>query len=106
MIDFDEHGSFQRIYCNIALPADWSKTWEVSWVDLDLDIIVTTQEKAHLIDQEEFDERIKDGIYPPEIASLATDTAMKILSIADSGRFPFLKSSLSSCLLEIKNLAK
>ncbi len=102
MIDFDENGSFQKIYCNIALPADWSKALEVSWIDLDFDIIVTEQEGAKLIDKDEFDERFRNGIYPSEIANLATDTAMKILAIADSGLFPFLKSSLSNCLLEIE----
>lgn len=25
MIDFDTNGNFQKIYCNIALPANWSQ---------------------------------------------------------------------------------
>ena len=104
MIDFNMEGDFQKIYCNIALPADWSQNWEVSWIDLDLDIIVKNWEKAKLIDKDEFDENIKNGIYPAEIANLATNTANELMLITDSGNFPFIKSSLTECLATIQRI--
>lgn len=104
MLDFDKQGNFQKIYCNIALPADWSQNWEISWIDLDLDIIVTNKEKAKLIDKDEFDENVRNGVYPIEIIDLATSTANAIMSVADSGNFPFIQSSLPEWLGTIKRI--
>lgn len=65
---------------------------------------MTDREKIKLVDKDEFDENVKNGIYPVEIAHLATNTADELMPIVGSGNFPFIKSSLSECLVAIQKI--
>ena len=61
-------GGLHCHYCNIALPAKWSER-ELSFVDLDVDIVVDVDNSVKVLDEDEFEaNRIVFG-YPKDVVA-------------------------------------
>lgn len=75
-------------YCNMAMPARRGDG-EISWTDLDLDVMCDFEQGVLLKDVELFEQRAADGYYPPEIVERVRSARDDVLALAASGAFPF-----------------
>jgi protein associated with RNAse G/E len=75
-------------YCNIALPAKWVEG-ELSFVDLDVDIVVCADNSVKVLDEHEFeDNRILLG-YPAEILEGVRKAVDEVKALVGGMEFPF-----------------
>jgi uncharacterized protein len=75
-------------YCNIALPAKWSER-ELSFVDLDVDIVVGVDNSVKVLDEDEFEaNRIVFG-YPADIVAGVRKAIDEVKELASRFEFPF-----------------
>jgi protein associated with RNAse G/E len=75
-------------YCNIALPAKWSER-ELSFVDLDVDVLVGADNSVKVLDEDEFDaNRIVFG-YPTDIVAGVRDAVEEVKALVSRLEFPF-----------------
>lgn len=78
------------IYCDIALPAEWSGPGEVTIVDLDLDVCrVRADGRVFLDDEDEFAEHQVRYNYPPEVIAAASTAAARLVDAVTAGAEPF-----------------
>ena len=98
--------SFSAYYVNIALPARWDDTYRVSYVDLDLDVLLVTEESnrvghthaergIHELDRDEFEERQIEFGYPPEVVARAEAALVEVKAQMAAQAFPFDNSLLN-----------
>ncbi|MEO5743733.1 MAG: DUF402 domain-containing protein [Terracoccus sp.] len=70
-------------------PGPGGPRWEVTMVDLDLDVILTREGHLFVDDEDEFEQHQGLLRYPPEVISLAEQTAREVLDAVGAGREPF-----------------
>lgn len=63
--------------------------WEVTMVDLDLDVVLTRDGDLFVDDEDEFAEHQIVLGYPPEVIELAQRTCLEVLTAVGAGREPF-----------------
>ena len=63
--------------------------WEVTMVDLDLDVVLTREGHLFVDDEDEFDEHRLSLGYPPEVVALARATRDTVLAAVARGDEPF-----------------
>jgi protein associated with RNAse G/E len=81
-------GGLHCHYCNIALPARWSER-ELSFVDLDVDLVVDVDNSVKVLDEEEFEaNRVIFG-YPAEIVAGVREAVEEIKALVSNLEFPF-----------------
>ena len=77
------------LYIDMTTPAEWDGE-VLRMVDLDLDVIEPRDERGiFLDDQDEFEEHQLAYGYPPEIISLAEDSAERVLAAVAAGDPPY-----------------
>ena len=89
------------VYVDMTTPAVWQRRagtgehgdegpeWEVTMVDLDLDVVLTREGLLFVDDEDEFAEHQVSLGYPPEVVALAEDAARTVLAAVAEGREPF-----------------
>ena len=89
------------VYVDMTTPAVWQRRgsvgehgdvgpeWEVTMVDLDLDVVLTREGHLFVDDEDEFAEHQVSLGYPPEVVALAEDAARTVLAAVAEGREPF-----------------
>ena len=85
------------LYVDMTTPARWrplapgpeGPRWEVTMVDLDLDVILTREGHLFVDDEDEFEAHRALLGYPPEVVSLAEHTAREVLRAVGEGTEPF-----------------
>ena len=77
---------------------------EVSWTDLELDVVFDKHGKPALHDQDEFDEVVERGGYTPDIIDKAKNTAEYLMSQSHSVEFPFTRSYRDEMLAIVDKL--
>jgi protein associated with RNAse G/E len=81
-------GQLHCHYCNIALPATWSER-ELSFVDLDIDIVVDLDNSVKVLDEDEFEaNRIVFG-YPADIIAGVREAVEEVKALVSRFEFPF-----------------
>ena len=70
-------------------PGSAGPRWEVTMVDLDLDVILTREGHLFVDDEDEFEEHQMLLGYPPDVVSLAERTCREVLQAVGEGREPF-----------------
>lgn len=88
-IDLTKDGAFKMLYINIATPAIL-KGNEITWKDLELDIVRMPGRPAELVDEDEFQEAKNSGLLSLDLADKAEEVAAELMKVVDKGAFPFL----------------
>lgn len=102
---YDRAGDFHHAYCNVATPGVYDEqSSEVSWTDLELDVVFDKDGKATLLDQDEFNEAVEQGGYTSGLIDDATNAAEYLMSQAHSVEFPFTRSHRDEMLAIVDKL--
>ena len=91
-----------RIYVDMTTEPVWQRRdgrsdhwgadgpeWEVTMVDLDLDVVLTRDGNLFLDDEDEFLAHRESLGYPPDVVALAERTSTDVLRAVAEGREPF-----------------
>ncbi|GDY52426.1 hypothetical protein SVIO_030490 [Streptomyces violaceusniger] len=79
-----------EIYCDIATPAEWRSSHEVSMVDLDLDVLRKRTDGSTLMDDEdEFAEHQVRYGYPADVIAEAEAAGRWLMDAVDGRAEPF-----------------
>ncbi|MEA3319533.1 MAG: DUF402 domain-containing protein [Bacillota bacterium] len=90
-----ENGCIVSYYCNVALPS-LLRGNEISFVDLDLDLVKKQNEQWEVIDEEEFETNSFKYNYPLELKEGAIGSLEEMKSRVNKKEFPFNESVLES----------
>jgi protein associated with RNAse G/E len=82
-------------YCNVATPALVDGN-VISYVDLDIDVLVNHDLSYQVLDLPEFEANAERYGYPDEVKRNASDAVEEIVSIIRERQFPFTEAELYS----------
>jgi protein associated with RNAse G/E len=86
---FLEHdGTTKLYYCNVNMPPDLS-CGVLSYVDLDIDILVQPDFSYQVLDLDEFATNAARYGYPEELRQRAHQAVDELISLIDTRQFPF-----------------
>jgi protein associated with RNAse G/E len=97
MLNFDREGNLLLIYCNVTMPYSFD-SGSLTWVDLDLDVVMAPESPASLVDADEFEAHSGEYGYPEHVVERSRATAAMLLDRAGSGGFPFRVDDLDATL--------
>lgn len=81
-------GAFRNFYCNVNMPPAFDGR-TLTYVDLDIDIIVRPDFSYEILDMDEFETNAGRFNYPAEVRAGAERALAELLSLIESRRFPF-----------------
>lgn len=81
-------GELRNYYCNVNLPARFEKS-VLSFVDLDMDVLVAPDFTYRVLDIEEFQANTTRYGYPTEILRHADAALADLIALIEARRFPF-----------------
>ncbi len=85
---FDPAGQILYHFCNVLTAARYDPP-RLSYVDLDLDLVVWPDGGWELQDRDEFEANARRMSYPPALRSLAEEAADELVGLAASGSHLF-----------------
>lgn len=89
---YTRHPTNQRLYVDLTTPPVWERVddvWQVTMVDLDLDLITLADGTIWLDDEDEFGaHQVRYG-YPAELVAQVEADSVDLLRRAGAGRRPF-----------------
>jgi protein associated with RNAse G/E len=83
-----DDGSTRIFYCNISTPALY-EAGVLTYVDLDVDILVTPELSYRVMDLDEFDENARRYGYSAETRSMADAALNDLKQMIEDRQFPF-----------------
>lgn len=81
-------GELRNYYCNVNQPAVL-EDGTLSFVDLDIDVLVAPDFAYSILDRDEFTFNARRFNYPPEVLNEAENALHEILDLIERRRFPF-----------------
>ena len=81
-------GELRNFYCNVNTPAQLSEGM-ISFVDLDVDVLVGPDFSFRILDQEEFEKHSELYAYPPLYRRRVQESVEELASLIEGRRFPF-----------------
>jgi protein associated with RNAse G/E len=87
-IFFEPNGELRNYYCNINIPPNFDGEI-LSFIDLDLDIMISNNFNITVLDEDEFESNAKKYNYPNEIKQKAKKTLTELLALIKRREFPF-----------------
>jgi hypothetical protein len=87
-LELPEGGGLFGWYCNVTTPAQYDGE-NIHYADLDLDVRVSPDGEAEVLDEDEFLENSRRMSYPPAVVEEARRALDELLELARSRRFPF-----------------
>jgi uncharacterized protein len=84
-------GALRNYYCNINTPARLHEA-TLTFVDLDIDVLVAPDYSCRVLDEDEFDAHEKLYGYPPEFRRRAFRALVEIGDLVRARRFPFAET--------------
>jgi uncharacterized protein len=81
-------GSLRNFYCNVNLPPVFDGR-VLSYVDLDLDIVVSPSLSYEILDLDEFEFNAERYRYPPYVRTGARRAVDELTSLIEARQFPF-----------------
>ena len=84
----DQAGSLQSFYCNVGLPPSFDGH-VVSYVDLDVDVLVKPDFSYQVLDLEDFEENALRYNYPAEVRDNARAALTELKALIETRSFPF-----------------
>ena len=84
----EPEGPLRSFYCNVNLPPVLEGK-ELSYIDLDIDILVQPDLTYRVVDLDEFTQNAARHRYPPEIIKTAERSVTELLLLINRRSFPF-----------------
>ena len=84
----DPLGGFRNFYCNINQPPTFDGEI-LSYVDLDIDVLVNPDSSFKVLDLEEFDRNARRYQYPEELKERTQQALTELVELIKSKAFPF-----------------
>ncbi|MEP6570845.1 MAG: DUF402 domain-containing protein [Acidobacteriota bacterium] len=81
-------GELRNYYCNVNVPAEFDGE-VLSYVDLDLDILVDPEFSYKVLDVEDFEQNARLFFYPEEIKANARRALAELVNMIEARAFPF-----------------
>ena len=81
-------GKLRNYYCNVNVPATFTENI-LSYVDLDLDILVAPDFSYRILDVEDFERNARRYGYTPEVQANARQALAELASMIEMRSFPF-----------------
>lgn len=81
-------GELRNYYCNVNVPPTLSGD-VLSYVDLDLDILVAPDFSYQILDQEDFEQHALLYDYPTDVKTNAKRALDELIELIDRREFPF-----------------
>jgi uncharacterized protein len=81
-------GSTRNFYCNVNLPPTFDGR-TLSYVDLDLDVLVHKDFSYETLDMDEFEAHAQAFGYPPDVRERALGALDELISFIEARAFPF-----------------
>jgi len=81
-------GGIRNYYCNINVPPVLQRDG-LSYIDLDIDVLVSPDLTYEILDEDEFDENAKRFNYPLEVRRRSRQALNELIELIESKRFPF-----------------
>ena len=81
-------GTLRNYYCNVNIPPAFDGD-TLSYIDLDLDMLVATNLKYVLLDEDEFEINAARFNYTPEVKINAKGAVNELISLIEKKEFPF-----------------
>lgn len=85
---YEPDGSFRNFYCNINMPPTL-KNDKLDYVDLDIDLLIDSNNKIQLLDSEEFEANRKVFGYPDFVALKVKEGVGELIKLHANNEFPF-----------------
>lgn len=93
-----QQGKVLSYYCNVAKPSVLNED-NISFVDLDLDLVKQNNKKWQVIDQEEFEVNSSTYNYPFELKEAAIQALEELMKKVENKEFPFVENPLEGLTL-------
>jgi uncharacterized protein len=84
-------GSVRNYYCNVNLPPVFDGR-VLSYVDLDMDIVVSPSLSYEILDMDEFEINAERYGYPSDVRARARQALDELLALIEARQFPFDQS--------------
>jgi len=81
-------GELRNFYCNINQPAKLVNHM-ISFVDLDIDVLVAPDRSYQILDRDEFAENSRRFNYSPEVLCKAEEALIELIRLIEQRAFPF-----------------
>jgi uncharacterized protein len=81
-------GKLRNYYCNVNVPPTFDGE-TLSYVDLDLDILVEPDFSYRILDVADFERNAEDYRYPAELQAQARHAVDELAALIESRQFPF-----------------
>lgn len=85
---YQPDGTLRDYYCNINLPPKFDGK-HLIYIDLDLDVLVSSDMKITLLDEEEFKVNSALYNYPKEVLQNIKSTMNELMNLIEKREFPF-----------------
>ena len=84
----DRSRTLQNFYCNVGLPPSFDGR-VLSYVDLDIDVLVKPDFSYQVLDLEDFEENARRYDYPLEVRDKARAALSELIRLIETRSFPF-----------------
>lgn len=84
----EPNGELRNYYCNVNAPAEFDGRL-LTFVDLDIDVLVAPDFSYRVLDREEFEAHAELYAYPPEVRARAWRALSELIELIEARRFPF-----------------
>jgi len=84
----DSHGKLKKYYCNVNQPPSFDGR-VLSYIDLDIDVLVAPDLTYKVLDLEDFEENARRYSYPQEVQTNALLALAELGGLIESKAFPF-----------------
>jgi protein associated with RNAse G/E len=98
----DEDGATRLFYCNVNMPPKFEGA-TLSYVDLDIDILVQPAFSYQVLDQDEFEKHAELFGYDDETRRQAHSAVDELIAMIERRQFPFVVDALSSSVSSVVN---
>ena len=87
------NGELRNYYCNVNVPPTFVEG-VLSYVDLDLDILVEPDFSYRILDRDDFEQSVELYRYPEEVQTNALSAVNELVAMIEARQFPFNDQSL------------
>jgi protein associated with RNAse G/E len=84
----DSNGRLRNFYCNVNQPPSFDGH-VLSYIDLDIDVLVAPDFTYKILDVEDFEENAKHYAYPAAVQATAQRALEDLIALIESRAFPF-----------------
>ena len=84
----DPDGRLKNFYCNVNQPPVFDGD-VLSYIDLDIDVLVAPDLTYKILDVEDFEENAKRYDYPSDVQAKARQVLTEVIELIESRAFPF-----------------